>query len=301
MKKTTVILLLAALLCACGGDESRWARASSWFETGKQTDTTLVDMFYVLPSCLFDWTDSHGELRHYGDFYFAEQRTAVRPSCELACEIFGEKANMFIPYYSQLTLEPWLYSADSLEMMLRPAMDDLKDAFAYYLAHENAGRPFALAGFSQGGRGVVELLRDMPDSVAQRCVAAYCVGYRITADDLSHMPSCMKANPEPAKWGALISYNTVTRPEAIFANVTDGAAFCTNPVVMCVTTEPTMTKDGVSIIQDTLRNVLIASGVDEGDYFRPELERWFPMGNLHLYELTLYQTYLHDDFLRRMD
>ena len=64
------------------------------------------------------------------------------------------------------------------------AMGDVRRAFAYYLEHLNGGRPFILAGFSQGAIAVIDLLKGMDSATYSRLVAAYAIGYSITKEDL---------------------------------------------------------------------------------------------------------------------
>ena len=53
------------------------------------------------------------------------------------------------------------------------SMEDISAAFDYYMDNYNEGRPFVLAGFSQGGKAVVELVKHAPAEVLERMVAAY--------------------------------------------------------------------------------------------------------------------------------
>lgn len=44
-----------------------------------------------------------------------------------------------------------------------------------------------MAGFSQGGKAVVELLKTMPADAMRRLVAAYVLGYKVTPADTLDM------------------------------------------------------------------------------------------------------------------
>ena len=62
-------------------------------------------------------------------------------------------------YYRQVGLESFkMPLADFLEASRKP-YQDVKDAFYYYLEHYNEGRPFILAGHSQGSAMLLELMR----------------------------------------------------------------------------------------------------------------------------------------------
>ena len=65
------------------------------------------------------------------------------------------------------------------------AAQDVKDAFQYYMAHGNGGRPFFLVGHSQGSQMLIELLKHgMTEEQRKFMVAAYCIGYHVTAKEL---------------------------------------------------------------------------------------------------------------------
>jgi len=255
----------------------QWDSASSWYASRHAFNDSLVDVFYCLPTCVSE-----------GCVY----------SCHLADSIFADSANLFLPFYRQAPMEAWIMPEDSLEQYLQPAMQDLWDAFSYYLRFHNHGRRFILAGFSQGGRGVLELLKRMDDTTYGRCVAAYACGYRISAEDLQH-PHIVPATD--ADGGGVISYNTTTSPTAVLPTVSDKVAAAINPLTWSTDTMPVVlplsTGEQVQVrLQDHL---LLVDGLNEDAYFVPVLEKWFPKGCLHLYELTLYAPYLRENVKHR--
>ena len=83
-------------------------------------------------------------------------------------------------------------------------------AFDYYIKHLNQGRPFMLAGHSQGSNVTINLLaqymKKNPD-VYKRMIAAYVIGYSVTPDYLSQNPE-LKFAEGPDDTGVIISYNT---------------------------------------------------------------------------------------------
>ena len=62
----------------------------------------------------------------------------------------------------------------------------MKRAFAYYIEHENKGRPFILVGHSQGTFHLLPLLEQMIDQteLKDRFVAGYAIGHDLSARDL---------------------------------------------------------------------------------------------------------------------
>jgi hypothetical protein len=87
---------------------------------------------------------------------------------------------------------------------------DVFAAFDYYIKHYNNGRPFILAGHSQGSNELAYLLSEyMKENprVYARMIAAYVIGYSITADYLAKNPH-LKFAEGPDDTGVIISYNT---------------------------------------------------------------------------------------------
>lgn len=79
-----------------------------------------------------------------------------------------------------MTIEGWAtLDEDTINNRFRVAFADVKDAFHVFMKHRKPERPFILAGFSQGGKAVVELLKDMPESMHEYLVAAYVLGYKV--------------------------------------------------------------------------------------------------------------------------
>jgi hypothetical protein len=89
------------------------------------------------------------------------------------------KSKSTLPISAQLELEAGIPTSDAVS------------AFKYYLEHLNGGRPFILAGHSQGPNLIANILsgymRQNP-TLYKRMVAAYVIGFSITGDYLSENP-----------------------------------------------------------------------------------------------------------------
>ena len=95
------------------------------------------------------------------------------------------------------------------EALLSDGYHDVIRAFEYYMEHYNNGRPFILAGFSQGSMALLELMKaEFHNPQWQKqLVAAYLIGYSVTAEDLAKYPWLKMAQGE-ADTGVIVSYNT---------------------------------------------------------------------------------------------
>ena len=265
-------------------------------------DTTcsrMADIFYILPTCVWDWQDKEGATHHYANINDAGQREAMRPSYELAEEIFGSACRYYAPYYRQVTLDAWVEGNERVEELFPVAMNDIRNAFAYYHKRHNKGRPFVLAGFSQGGKAVVELLKELPDSLSKRMVAAYVIGYRITEEELHTYPT-IRPGTDATETGVTLCYNSVATPDAAAA-VLSPSAVCHNPVTWGTTSAPAQVNDSVTAKIDPINHLLIVEGVDSDAAYLPILGKIFPKGNYHLQELTLYKEHLQHNVRQRVN
>jgi hypothetical protein len=143
---------------------------------------------------------------------FARQATA-----------FETVGNVYAPYYRQgdaaFVLSLPVNQRDAL--VASAPTSDAVAAFDYYIRHYNKGRPFILAGHSQGSDVIRNLLsgymKDKP-AIYSKMIAAYALGTSIT-------PAYLAANPHlhfatgPDDTGVIIAYNTEAPGIAAGANI----------------------------------------------------------------------------------
>jgi hypothetical protein len=123
--------------------------------------------------------------------------------------VFSDSANIYVPCYRQVG-KSGFSDAKTLDANLQIGEEDLKQALQYYLEHYNNGRPFFIAGHSQGSSTLVSLLRKIWGSTGaeDRMLAAYLIGFSITRDDMDANPAIrMSAGPEDT--GCFIAYNSI--------------------------------------------------------------------------------------------
>jgi hypothetical protein len=130
-----------------------------------------VDCFYVYPTV--NLTPGGGN-----------KMTLDNPGIEIAvldqqAARFADVCTMYAPLYRQMNLsayaspEPERKKADAL------AYGDVHEAFAYYMAHFNKGRPVVLIGHSQGSGHLAHLLQDEfdhDDAMKAKLVSAMLIG-----------------------------------------------------------------------------------------------------------------------------
>ncbi len=319
-----LFLLLTVSLSGCGErlSESRtwlpdapdYTQSVAWF-SGAQNERHAYDVFYIVPTCVFDWPDSTGATCHYMDIGNPLHRAAVDGPLRLAQGIFGGEANFFAPYYRQITIESWMENDSTIEARFEVAYDDIESAFHYFLDSLNNERPFVLAGHSQGGKAVIELLKqEMDAETFSRMIAAYPLGYPIRETDAS--PYIVPAT-DAAGTGVCVTFNSVSAPDRL-PPLLQGSRMAINPLNWRTDGTPAtkadhlgavfLTDNGeiaseqahiVSARLDTATQSLIVSGIDPEAYYVPSLAGLFQPGNFHVVELNLFYRNLQENVKQR--
>lgn len=303
---TGIACLLLALV-SCEKDSSAPASPTidysdnrCWFENKQDATGKDVDLFYVVPTCIWDYTDSLGQTRHHMDIFNTEQRALTDPSIQLAKSVLADSCNFFSPYYRQISMDSWLTLDTALiEERFKLAYQDVADAFHYYMEHDNQGKPFILAGHSQGAKAVIELLkREMTPDISRKLIATYAIGYTVTPEELAGY-STLRPAQDSIDTGVLIGFNSVTHPDAVSPLFRDNVV-CINPVNWCTDATPATSYQGFTVAQDTTIHTLIVTGIDEEQYFIPSVAALLPKGNLHVQEFNLYNEDLRKNVLQRI-
>ena len=157
-----------------------YSKAENWVERPTEA-TKPVDVFFIYPTVtgfrdpvqICEVTDS-------------EMVAGAKFVRQVQTSVFEESCNIFMPYYRQIS-------------MPKPGTDyrfvtnylsgfDATDALDYFLTNLNQGRPFILAGHSQGSSTLLNLLENYmtkhPEALS-RMIAAYPIGFAVTCS-LSH-------------------------------------------------------------------------------------------------------------------
>jgi hypothetical protein len=210
-----VVLTLAfsATVCIAGlpefGPDSvppapDYANSANWLTVPDNPEAHPVDIFWAYPTVLHD--DTHWLM----DITSTEMRQLARKTITRQASVFLEYANLYVPMYRQMNMAALSLSPEEQDKLLRYGMEDVWNALNYYLSNLNKGRPFILAGHSQGSNILVDLMVKHWGSlnVEDRLVAGYCIGWSITSDDLKKNPA-LKMCTDAKQNGCFIAYNTM--------------------------------------------------------------------------------------------
>lgn len=112
--------------------------------------------------------------------------------------LYEEVCNAYSPYYQQITFPVYSMEPEEAAPYVALAYSDVRNAFAYYLEHSDPQRPLILAGFSQGSQHLISLMKEFfgDEALQKRLVAFYCIGWKITEEDLAACPALKMAQAE---------------------------------------------------------------------------------------------------------
>ncbi|MDD6919640.1 MAG: DUF3089 domain-containing protein [Eubacteriales bacterium] len=170
--------------------------------------TKEVDTFYVYPS-VYVTKDRSKAFTDVND----DVVLAAKKCLKLQASVYEDDTNIFSPFYRQIS--PYIgfeYIRQGREALVNEVVvNDVIASFKYYMENLNNGRPFILAGHSQG---TTLLLRMLEESFSNKpkwqenMIAAYLIGYGVPLNTVDKYPFLKFAKGE-LDTGGIISFNTV--------------------------------------------------------------------------------------------
>lgn len=266
----------------------------------------LVDVFFVHPTTYLSSAGWNAPMGYEPADNWVND--AVMPG---QASVFNGKTRVFAPRYRQAQIYAFFALEDGGNDALELAYSDIETAFVYYLAEYNDGRPFILAGHSQGALMTKWLLerKISGTQLREKLVAAYPIGYPISVDELAEsmadIPVCMSAR----QTGCLVTWNTIG--DGYRAMQATQNLVCVNPL--------TWTNDNaLAGFADNLGALSIASkavmpGVSDarcenGMLFVSEIRTQvydelpnMGKGNHHLLDYALYWSNIRENVSERID
>ena len=274
-------------------DEANWA----YYGVGEDR---AVDLFLVCPT-----VDMNDEFNMSLD----DEQTKANFLGALNMErgIYEDSTRMFAPYYRQAAMKVYSLDREAWEPYMELAYSDVSAAFAYYLEHENQGRPIVLAGFSQGADMCYRLLEEYfgDETLYGQLVAVYAIGWPCAEELPANNPQIRPAQAAD-DIGVVISFDCEA-PEVTetFISPAGQRAFGINPLNW--KTDGTaadreenpgacFTDDSGAIVSeqealcgcylDTERGVVKVTDIAEADY--PPIVPGLPGGAYHVYDYQFF-------------
>jgi hypothetical protein len=273
-----------------------------------------ADVFYLYPTT--SWTKDNSTSRICAIDDSLMMAGAAQAFTRQATA-FDTAANVYAPFYRQDNSSP----DNRLNVIAGIPTADAVAAFDFYIRNFNNGRPFILAGHSQGANIVCNLLSGYLKAnpkVYARMIAAYVIGGPVTAQFLKENPH-LKFATGPDDTGVIISYNTEA-PDVTGVNpVLYGmVSLVINPISWTRDETPAdvtqglgslfPNKDGVwvKIPQyadariDTTKGVLICASADESKIAIIDSLSGFPKGVYHSFDFPFYYFNLRQNAANRI-
>ena len=282
----------------------QYSDPSQWYITSRNA---VADVFYITSTETGDYTLAGGTVCHYADTRNDSTRGPILSEMQGVDALIGGTLNFYSPYYRQCSLQT--FTSDSLMQARLPiATDDVRRSFRYYLDHLNGGRPFVLAGFSQGAMIMLQLMKEMDNATYSRMIAAYAIGVTISQETLDACPRIVPAQGADDT-GVTICYNSVRDRSCAMPGWTRSAV-AINPVnwrtdatPATLITEPSpliplekQRRDTLTVTLDPSSGLLLVDGYTGTDYILPLIGK---EGNYHSREIWLYRDCLRDNIARR--
>ncbi len=178
------------------------ADGSTTIEHFKADAKAPIDCFYVYPTASKETTQL-SDLKIQ-----AEEKAVAR---EQAAR-FSSICRVYAPMYRQRTI-PALVKASSLTEQPPTSYSDVKDAWNYYLTHENKGRGIVFIGHSQGSRMLKQLLAEEIDGkpIQSQLISAIIPGGNVTVAKGSDVGGEFKTIPlcrSATQIGCVIAYSS---------------------------------------------------------------------------------------------
>jgi len=190
------------------GDEAMWA-ALPWLERepsdGGPTDaydasTGAADVFYIHPTSYMSsaaWNIPPAEFRDtrlLEAVMLPDQPRALNACCRV-----------FAPYYRQATFYAFLTVRPDGYEAIDAAYEDVRSAFLHFIDNWSDGRPFIIAGHSQGSLHAQRLIAEeiMGTPLESQLVVAYVPGYVVPTTPSTFVCS------EPNQNACILTWNNV--------------------------------------------------------------------------------------------
>lgn len=284
-----------------------------WHQPKKRFKEKKVDVFFVHPT-------TYIKARYWNqplDDEDTNWRTRVL-SVKYQASVFYDECNTFIPKYRQAAFYSFADKKDNGKQALEIAYQDVKQAFYHYWKHYNKGRPFILAGHSQGALHSQRLLKElMQDStICQQLIVAYLLGWPVEknyVEKMKDMAVCSTANQVAClvSWNAQAPYADKNMKDAL--NIHEEIV-CVNPLTWTTdsTYAPRTHNKGARMYNKQAANdeVLLHyadAQVKQGllivnpNNGQQKLQTPLAKGNYHLYDYSFFYYNIKENVKERID
>lgn len=287
-----------------------YSKAENWVEQPTEA-TKPVDVFFIFPT-----VTGFRDPVQICDIDDPDVVAGAKNVRAVQVSVFDESCNVFMPYYRQISMpKPGTDYGTVTEYL---SGFDTTDALDYFFKHLNQGRPFILAGHSQGSSTLLQLLKNYmtkhPEYL-KRMVAAYPIGFAVTKDYLEN--TGLKFAEGATDTGVIVSWNTEGPANLDSKNcVLAPKAISINPINWKRDDTPASVKDNLGSLSiegkivvpgiadarvDTVRGSVIVSSVDPKVYGMPaEAVLLFGPESYHMHDYGFFYNNLKQNIADRI-
>ena len=295
--------------------------------TRPKSDDLIADVFYLHPTT-YPLSGYHGfgpgdinEIGASADWnqsvYDAQTRLWTDDLLIKQASVFNSCCRIYAPRYRQANImvlaDMAMGKGDNAKQALALAYEDIKNAFMYYLENHNEGRPFIIAGHSQGSYHGQFLLKECisGSKLHELLIAACLIGINISSEYMNLIPD-IPACQHFDQLGCLFGYRSWLGPHT---NDYHKQELCINPLSWDTTTEYIhrdrhlgavyFSKDtrhlSVPVLQTCSTHCV--DGLLLVDCDRPDILVQWPgeEKNLHVCDYELFYMDLRENIQRRVD
>ena len=190
------------------GVPTDYSDKNNWAHLPENTDNA-VDTFFIYPTLYINPEPDAPTIVPIDDPMLREYVNEFYLEIPV---LFEDITNLYEPFYRQSNLcaLTGMTHEELMEFQLREQRTDVYAALDYFFEHYNQGRPFILAGHSQGSlmlkMALCDYFREHTEYL-ERMVAAYVIGFSVTPDDLKANPA-LKFAEGADDTGVIVSWNT---------------------------------------------------------------------------------------------
>ena len=208
-------LMIIPIASAAAEEAVDYSQKASWCKLPSIISKD-VDTFYIYSTAYVETSFREGA-PDYASLDTPEMVEGAQGEYIAHATAYEDSTNVFVPYYRQAGMryagEVAARTGNIDAAISGMPYHDITAALDYYFENYNEGRPFIIAGHSQGSSLTLLVLekyfREHPDYY-RRMVAAYPIGYAVTKDYLAANPHLKFAAGE-SDTGVIVSWNTEGR------------------------------------------------------------------------------------------
>jgi hypothetical protein len=191
-------------------------------EVWRSDSLKAVDVFYVHPT-----TYQKGDLWNAALDNRKQNRLVDKYPVRLQASVFNADCRVFAPRYRQAVVDVFYNPSDDGISALDLAYGDVSAAFRYFIEHFNDGRPFIIAGHSQGTHHARRLLAEFVDTTKlhHRFIAAYIIGLTVNEGMYQNLRMC-ETRDETGCYISWMTYKEGHMPKWDYHLTTE----CVNPL-----------------------------------------------------------------------